>query len=553
MKKILSLFLAVILLFLLASCGNEVATSTPPSVAPSVAPATSTTPEETDEPETNGLPLVTEPVSFEYWIPMNAAAAPYMADLNDGNIFFAEMEKRTGVHMNFVQEASMNAREKLNLMVASDIFSDIIANMGLYYSGGLDKAITDSFAIDLTGLLAEFAPNYSAIVEGDATIKRAVYTNGGTQPTICQLRDRKQTQFTGMMLREDWLDELGMSVPSTFDEWHDTLSAFAAFTGGAGPLFLPKNAAYNGNLFAGALGIAVGTNSGVNAFCLDTNNKVMFGPAQPAYREYVQLLTTWYNEGLVDADFMSRSETTEPNTVMLSNNQIGAYCGLFMQGGDFYVRSGIIEDENFSLVLAPIPVKNKGDEPRVGMYNARCTSNTVGNSITTACKDPALAVKWHDYLYSDEGALLANYGIEGVTFDFNAEGQPRAYDLIVNNPDGLAASTAQYRYLFQNGGHLFLQDREDGVLVGNAAEYVTLWRHDFVGNLPNFQLESDASARRTTLINDINTYVDEWTVGVISGLKSIDSFDDYVSQLYAMGVQETIDLTQAGWEVYSSR
>lgn len=41
-----------------------------------------------------------------------------------------------------------------------------------------------------------------------------------------------------------------------------------------------------------------------------------------------------------------------------------------------------------------------------------------------------------DYMYTTDGILLANYGVEDVTFTYNAEGKPEFTDLIMNNPDG---------------------------------------------------------------------------------------------------------------------
>ena len=48
-----------------------------------------------------------------------------------------------------------------------------------------------------------------------------------------------------------------------------------------------------------------------------------------------------------------------------------------------------------------------------------------GFLITTACKDVDAALTWLDYINSEEGMRLCQYGIEGVTYDMNEAGQPR--------------------------------------------------------------------------------------------------------------------------------
>ena len=45
--------------------------------------------------------------------------------------------------------------------------------------------------------------------------------------------------------------------------------------------------------------------------------------------------------------------------------------------------------------------------------------------ITTACKNPEAALTWLDYINSEEGMRLCEYGIEGDTYEMNANGQPR--------------------------------------------------------------------------------------------------------------------------------
>lgn len=60
-----------------------------------------------------------------------------------------------------------------------------------------------------------------------------------------------------------------------------------------------------------------------------------------------------------------------------------------------------------------------------------------------------------DYLYTEEGILLANYGVEGVTFEYNAEGKPQFTDLIMNNPDGYAYRDAVALHVIDGAGTVY--------------------------------------------------------------------------------------------------
>jgi len=54
------------------------------------------------------------------------------------------------------------------------------------------------------------------------------------------------------------------------------------------------------------------------------------------------------------------------------------------------------------------------------MYRGLTTGQGVG--ITTACEDPVAAIKFLDYLCSDEGQVLVNWGLEGVNYHIDEEG-----------------------------------------------------------------------------------------------------------------------------------
>ena len=61
-------------------------------------------------------------------------------------------------------------------------------------------------------------------------------------------------------------------------------------------------------------------------------------------------------------------------------------------------------------------------------------------------------VKWADYFYSDEGSILYNMGVEGVTFEFDENGVPQFKDELINNPDGLTLTQMRVKYMgFQSG------------------------------------------------------------------------------------------------------
>ena len=68
---------------------------------------------------------------------------------------------------------------------------------------------------------------------------------------------------------------------------------------------------------------------------------------------------------------------------------------------------------------------------------------------------------WCNYWYTPEGTLLANYGIEGKSWEYNEDGEPQFTDLILNNPD-MAFDIAISVYCeFNGGGYYILNAKTD--------------------------------------------------------------------------------------------
>ena len=51
-----------------------------------------------------------------------------------------------------------------------------------------------------------------------------------------------------------------------------------------------------------------------------------------------------------------------------------------------------------------------------------------------------------NYLFSEAGQLMYNYGDEGHSFEYDTEGKPQYTELITNNPDGISYKDACYLY-----------------------------------------------------------------------------------------------------------
>ena len=161
-----------------------------------------------------------------------------------------------------------------------------------------------------------------------------------------------------------------------------------------------------------------------------------------------------------------------------------------------------------------------------------------------------------DYGFSEEGAMMMNYGVEGQAHTI-VDGKPVWTDLIVNNPDGLTFAQACYKYAMPSvWAFLYDSSREASVSSDLAKAASALWHsdRDFSYDFTcHGVLTADEQISVSSDLNDINTYVQEYTNKVIAGLESIDSWDNYVATVKNHNLDKIIETYVAAEERFNNR
>ncbi len=551
-KKLVALLLVLAMALSLAACGGNGDSSASSETSTSSAAEDSSAAEgsgdesqaETSETGEFQLPIVDEPTTLSYFVADDSNCAIMTTDWND-NEFYQEMERRTGVHLEMEMVSSADYQTNFNLMIASGTLADLIYVGASYYAEGVDAAIDDGYFLDLTDLVDEYMPNYQKVRTSDIQYELLSTTDSGRLGAVYELRQSKQGPWLGLWIRQDWLDDLNLETPVTFDDYHEVLTAFKNEKGATAPLILN---------FSGSDG-EFGTMSGglnvLNSWQLDETGKVNFGPYMDAWKEYVTIMNQWYNEGLIDPDFMATDERTADMAKVVTGAS-GLFAALYTMPSVYEAAS---EDSNMNLAPVNPPVKNEGDEIHIRLRDSYTSGNTA---ISADCENPEVAMRWLDYLFTEEGALLANYGVEGDTFEFDENGDPVYTDKIVNNENGWTMTQTMASYLCPSAGIANWSDwtRElAGVREKDQACYDVWSEADDTWRLPSsVTLTQDESTERAALYADISTTVKEQTAQFISGALDIESnWDAYIASLESSGIERAIEITQAAYDRYLAR
>ncbi|CAN7623721.1 extracellular solute-binding protein [Paenibacillus sp. LjRoot153] len=465
--------------------------------------------------------------------------------------FVQEWQKQTGVKLNFSSPVANQAKEGLNVMLASGDLPDLIEYNWMQFPGGPEKAINDGYILKLNDLIDKYAPNLKKYLKEHPEVDKMVKTDSGSYYGFPFLRgDDFLRVYQGPVIRQDWLDELGLQAPTTIDEWHDVLKAFKEKKGATAPLSfqsLPRafEQIYNG-AFIGAFGIH-------RLFYLD-NNQVKFGPAQPEYKQFMATFRQWYQEGLLDKNIASTDgKNIDAN---LASGATGATVGNAGGGIGKWMPLLTVKNPKANLVGVQYPVLKKGDTPKFGQKDYPYSFQGMV-AISAGSQNAELAVRMLDYGYSEQGHMLFNFGTPGVSYNLD-NGYPKYTDILFKNPDKLAPSQAFSLYTKANYFGPFVQDKryiEQYYTIPQQKDAVTVWQKTDADKytLPPITATPEESTELAKIMTDINTLVDEMTLKIILGSDSVDNFDKYMEKMKGLKLERALQIQQAALERYNKR
>jgi len=492
----------------------------------------------------NGYPMTNAP-KLTYWKSIDSKLSSVVD--NEGKSPFAkELQKRTGVEIEYQHPVAGQDTQTLGLMIASGELPDMIAFNWLTYNGSPQKSIDDGIIIPLNDLMEEYAPNLTKFLKEHPEIDKAVKTEDGIYYAVPSIRDGKRLLVTeGPMYRRDLAEKAGITdYPKNIDEIETLLRAYKEM-GVSKPLSFKAGGMNN---FISMFGILDGI------YLKD--DKVVYGPALEQYKVALERLHTWYEEGLLDANYFS-NDSAKLNAQILSGDTAMTYSG----GGttlSLWIDQAASQGIYFDMVGFPFTsVSEMGDD---GIHSLTAMYRGVGSvAISTSCKNPAAALAFLDYAYSEEGKIFYNFGEEGVTHTLDENGNPVYTDMIYNNPDGLDKANALAMYAHPTVGTGYLQDEryiDQSFSHPNQQECLDAWLSDYDTVVKNhlyyYYIDYADQEELAVIKTDITKHVNSEREKFITGKRSIKEFDKYIDELKGYGLDRMIEIMQKGHDKYKN-
>ena len=415
-RKVVSLMLvSAMVAGMLAGCGSDSGSSKGGSSTETGSAAEASSSGETADDADDK-----SPITFEY----------FNADGKNGNWdnpVAKAITEATGVTLDvsYPVASQGDAKEDVALMIANDEYPDMIYAKGsatdLYQAGAL---------IDMTDLIEKYGPNIKKMY--GAEMEKLKWSQD--DPGIYQLSYagvNQKTLTTGGSCQIQWaaLKENDYKYPKTLDEYEKMIKSYLAAhpktEDGLDMIGITMSASdWHWMITLGnPAGLIADASPDNGQWIIDDEYNVHYKHVTDEEKEYFKWLCRMYNEGILDPNFAT--QTDDDYIAKVASGRVVAITDAEWHYSQ--CEATLVADGKVDQTYVGLPVTLREDQvEKALLYQGTTVGWGIG--ITKSCEDPDRAIKFLDYLCSDEGQILYHWGIEGENYFLDDDGQPYRTD-----------------------------------------------------------------------------------------------------------------------------
>lgn len=329
-----------------------------------------------------------------------------------------KITEKTGVtlKMDYPADASDN---RIALMVATGEYPDLV-----FAKGDAPTLIQNDALIDMSDLIDEYGPNIKKLY-GDEYENLRYSSDDPSIYQLCSDKVQEETLETSGTAQLQWavLQENGYQIPYTLDEYMQMIRDYMVKypTINEKPTIGISIACSDWHwytMLSNPSGYMNGSADNGQWIVDDEKQEVYYKHAADGQKEYYKWLNEMYNEGILDPEFAT--QTHEDFVLKVAEGRV---LGLLDEewdytGAEISLRADGQEEHTYAGL--PVTIDRSVKCPSLKQQNLAVG---WGIGITKSCKDPVRAVRFLDWLCSDEAQILLNWGIEGVDYYYDENGK----------------------------------------------------------------------------------------------------------------------------------
>ena len=464
-----------------------------------------------------------------------------------------EIRKQTGVNVEYTIVTMDAMQANYAVLLAADDLCDLMCHGVSYYSGTVKEAVEEGYYINIYDY-REYAPNYmyDAVYRdpSDQATYADVFFEDDFVYSFWQLLGGKIVNM-GPVVRNDWVEAIGMTRDGirTWDDIYDMMVGMKSKGFSTAPWQLISTIEINGaNVFSSFDTIGY-TDTASLQQPYQINGEVQLLHTNQNDLDLVTYLNKCWNAGLIDPDWAGA--TSNNSYIPKVDN-----CGFFATTPPgIMTLEANCSDPDAEFVTVKKILKTEDQVLHVGEAASRV--NYGETSISATCENIPLAVTWCDFRYSDGANVLINYGVQGYTWEYNADGEVRLTDFVLSHPEGLSTTWCLLLYAMNNLADCGLQDTNRSLAYDGGEKYIAFgeywlgFAYDGAYEWPaTLNLSDEDQQEVNELAGDVVTYIAENFTAFVDNSKPLAEWDAYVSGLTNIGYNEIKGIYQAALDAY---
>ena len=295
---------------------------------------------------------------------------------------------------------------------------------------------SQGLVLPLNEYLDTISVGYKAAFEELDGLRDYITTPDGNIYSLPNVDGSLHVQYNmKLWLNTTWLDNLGLSMPTTTDEFYNVLKAFKE---------QDANGNGNPNDEIPFSTVTSGAGTQIDGFLMNPfqqtsentklyidNGVVTYAPVQDNYKEGLKYLNKLWAEGLINPESFTQDRVNQVNV-----NEAGEDCviGAFLAQRPGYAcdLTTIPNSKKWEQYQSVAPLKGP-DGQVTASWNPYVMYQTGMTYISSTCSNPEAAFRFLDYLATEEGTMRSAVGIEGVHWtaaeagETGMDGSPAVY------------------------------------------------------------------------------------------------------------------------------
>lgn len=483
--------------------------------------------------------------------------------------YVQEMEKEANVEIEWEMIRADWDTVKSTRFASGDI-PDILFNATV----DSDYTTYNGLFLDLNEYLSEdLTPNIMTMFEEEPDTKVLATTMEGKIFATPKFQGKWPSTNTVMFINQTWLDNLGLEVPTTYTEFKEVLTAFKEQDangngdpndeipldynayGGNNAWF---NSAYSLTNLLGSLGIQL-TDWGTDAYFAE-DGQVKCYAVDERYKLFMEYIADLYANGLINTNALT--------------NDYSAYQSLSRgnENGEALVGCvfGWEETDKFGPTLysqyTPVPALEYDIDCEAGTYDTRWRNDYTGLNMSSNrvclsanCSDPEAALRFIDLFYDQTHSVEALFGgIADGCLEQTGDNSYKVLDPLDTTTD---PGTWKWTSTFADNAPMYIR-RSSEIEMAQDMTYALEERevyNDVIAKASTSDTypqmfmkytEEDQNTMALTQANINNIIDNKWSLWMTGELDIESSWDSYVEEVYAAGLDQVLEIRQAAFDNY---